>query len=266
MAIIAMVSAKGSPGTTTAALACTLSWSGRTVLAECDPAGADIVPGYLGGLEIPPMGLLPLAVAELRDRAAVDFPQQLIDLDRRNPGQRLLLPGIADPVQAGTLVPTWDRLTRFFAGLERTIPGYDVIADCGRLTTAAPPWPLLHRADLVLLVVRAASLRTISPALPAAARLRKELTERGHGPRSLALLLIGDGPYGRREIEQRLHLPAVAELPFDRRTAEVLSDGGRLRGGQDLLRAAASAEPSIRRAVDTVRAYLAATTTEVSRA
>lgn len=256
MAIIAMVSAKGSPGVTTTALACTLSWTGRTVLAECDPAGGDILAGYLGSLDIPPIGLLQLAVAELRNRAVEAFPQQVIDLDKKQPGQRLVLPGIADPVQAGTVRPTWDRLTDFFAGLEQSEPGYDVIADCGRLTTSVPPWPLLHRADLVVLVVHAASLRTISPALPALAQLRRELTDNGQGPGSLRLLLVGDGPYPATEIQQRLQLPMLAQLPDDRRTAAALSDGGRLRGNGPLLRAAASAEAAVRQAIHRRRTHL----------
>lgn len=254
-----MVSAKGSPGVSTTALACTLSWPWRTLLAECDPAGGDILAGYLGGLEIPtPIGLLPLAAAELRNQAEQAFPGQLVDLDAGNPGHRLVLPGITDPVQAGTIRPTWQRLAEFFRGLEHGDGGFDVIADCGRLATNAPPWPLLHRADLVLLVLRPGSLRTIAPAVPAVAQLRRELTEHATGPGSVAAVLIGDGRYGRREVEQQLQIPVLAELPADRRTAAVLSDGGgRLRGTETLLRAAATCEPTIRQAIGRRRAHLA---------
>lgn len=256
MALIAMVSAKGSPGTTTAALACTLSWFQRTVLAECDPAGGDVRAGYLGGLEIPPIGLLPLAVAELRGQTAGELPHQLVDLDSRQPGRRLLLPGLMDPVQAASLTGSWGSLAEFFASLEHNEPAYDVIADCGRLTTSNPPWPLLHRADLVLLVARATSLRTVSPALPAVARLRQELTTHGHGPGSLAVLLVGSDPYPAWEIEKRLQVPVLGELPIDTRTASVLSDGGRLRGKEALLRAAVSLEADVRRFVAAHRTSL----------
>ena len=255
MAIIALVSAKGSPGVTTSALACTLSWTRPTLLAECDPAGGDLLAGWLSSLEIPPMGLLQLAVAELRGTAG-ELSRQVIDLDKKRPNQRRLLPGIADPVQAGTVRATWDRLTDLFAGLESDDPACDVIADCGRLSSPATPWPLLHRADLVLLVVDAASLRTISPAVPAAAQIRKELTENGRGPGSLGLLLVGDGPYQSTEIQQRLQLPLLGTLPRDRRTASVLSDGGRLRANGALLRAAASLELPAQHAVQRRRAHL----------
>jgi hypothetical protein len=264
MAIIAMVSAKGSPGVTTTALACALSWDRPVLLAECDPAGGDLLAGYLGALEIPPMGLLQLAVAELRGTADDDFNKQIIDLDKRHPGRRLLLPGIADPVQAGTVRPTWPRLTEFFAGLERREPGHDVLADCGRLSSSATPWPLLHHADLVLLIVHAASLRTISPAMPTAAQLRRELTDHGRGPGSMGLLLIGSGPYKATDIQQRLQVPLFGELPHDPRTAAALSTGGRLRSNGALLRAAASAETPIRQAIDRRRAHLN-TTVEARR-
>src|SRR5262245_38691680 len=93
VAIIAMVSAKGSPGVSTTALACTLSWNSRVVLAECDPAGGTVLTGYLSRMEIPPIGLLPLAAAALRDQLAVSFDQQLVDLDKQHPWHRLVLPG-----------------------------------------------------------------------------------------------------------------------------------------------------------------------------
>lgn len=268
MAIIAMVSAKGSPGVSTAALACTLSWSRPTLLAECDPAGGDVLAGYLSGLEIPPRGLLPLAVADLRGRAHEEFPHQIVDLDADSPGRRLVLPGITDPVQAGTLRPTWDRLTTFFADLERQDPGIDVIADCGRLTTSVAPWPLLRRADLILLVLRPTTLRTISPVLPAIAHLRRELTEHGRSPGTLAMLTIGDSAYPNRELEQWLQLPILASLPDDPRTAQVLSDGGRLRRNPELLRAAASMEPVASRSIAQRHIRLSATAdrTEASHA
>lgn len=71
MALITLLAGKGATGVTTTALACTLSWSSRTVLAECDPAGGSVQAGYLR-CELPPgRGLLPLAVAELRSDSLV---------------------------------------------------------------------------------------------------------------------------------------------------------------------------------------------------
>lgn len=256
MALIAMLSAKGSPGVTTTGLACTLSWFRRTILAECDPAGGDVLAGYLGALEIPQIGLLPLAVADLRGQLASEFATQLIDLDPEHPGHRLLLPGLTDPVQAASVTGSWARLADFLGSLEQAEPAYDVIADCGRLTTSIPPLPLLHRADLVVLVLRATSLRTVSPAVPAIHRLKQELTASGQGTRSLAAVVVGATEYPAREVQRQLHVPVLGELPIDTRAAKVLSDGGRLRGKEPLLRAAVSLEAPARRLIAARRASL----------
>ncbi|MEV0460406.1 hypothetical protein AB0H89_35095, partial [Catellatospora methionotrophica] len=62
MTLIAIVSAKGSPGASTAALAFTLTWPSPVLLAECDPAGGDLLAGYLARYELPAnRGVLPLA-------------------------------------------------------------------------------------------------------------------------------------------------------------------------------------------------------------
>ncbi len=256
MAVIAMVSAKGAPGVSTAALACTLAWSDRTLLAECDPAGGDILAGYLAALKIPgDRGLLEIAKADLRDQLEEVFWGQLIDLDapRR---QRLVLPGIADPAQAAAVRGMWQRLAAFFAELEYADPGYDVIADCGRLAGTHTPWPVLARADVVLLVLRPTSLRSIHPATPALAVLRRQLTEATGGDGQLGLMLIGDGDYSDKEIERALRAPVIAHLPDDRRTAAALCGVGSQGGSRALLRHAASAQTSIRAAIARRRHFL----------
>jgi hypothetical protein len=253
VALIALTSAKGSPGASTAALAFTLTWKNPVVLVECDPAGGDLLSGYLSRLEIPAdRGLLQVAMADTRNNLPEEFWSQLIDLDAPH-RRRLALPGISSPSQGNTLRPTWPRLAAFLAGLEHGQPGYDVIADCGRLATTHAPWPLFHRADLVLVALRPTSLRSVAPVWPVLSELRRDLIEAGLPPHRLGLLLIGSGPYKAREIEQRLQCPVVVELPFDTKTATALCEGGRLKGSRDLLRHAASAEDAVRQAITALR-------------
>jgi hypothetical protein len=253
MAVIALTSAKGSPGASTAALAFCLAWKSRTILAECDPAGGDLLSGYLGRLTLPAdRGLLQLTMADTRDNLAGEFWGQLVDLDAPH-HRRLALPGITSPGQAATLRPTWPRLAAYFAGLEYTDPSYDVIADCGRLVPSDAPWPLFQRSDLILMTIRPVSLRNVAPVWPALGELRRDLIEAGVSLSRLGLLLIGGGGYGRRDIEERLQCPVVAELPFDTRTATALTDGRRLKGSRDLLRHAASAEATIRTTISALR-------------
>src|SRR5690606_23189560 len=236
MAVIALASAKGSPGVTTAALALTLTWQSRCVLAECDPAGGSIQAGYLAGALPADRGIRELAVAELRGEDLRErWWSQLVDLETPH-RRRLLLPGITDPVQSGALRPVWDRLAAFFADLERAQPSFDVIVDCGRIATPNPPWSVLHRADAVLLVLRA-TLPGMSASIPAIRMLHTQLTEGGAGTTSLGLLVNGPGDQSIRTVGHELRTPVVATLPDDARTAAVLSRGGTLRLGAPLMRA-----------------------------
>lgn len=249
MALIALTSAKGSPGVSTAALAFTLTWKSQVILGECDPAGGDILAGYLANLTLPAdRGLLQLAIADSRNNLAEEFWGQLIDLDSPH-RKRLVLPGISSVSQGASLRPTWPRLAAFFAGLEHQRPAYDVIADCGRLTTTHAPWPVFQRADLILVAVRPTSLRSVAPVWPALGEIRRNLVEADLPADSIGLLLIGDGVYKRKEIEQRLQCPVVVQLPDDAKSAAALSGTGRWKAGHDLLRNAGSAEAAIRDAI-----------------
>ncbi|WP_234038825.1 ParA family protein [Micromonospora coerulea] len=255
MAIIALASAKGSPGVTTAALAATLSWHRRLVLAECDPAGGSILAGYLGGALDGPRGIGELAVGELRDGGLeTAFWSQLVDLDapRR---ERLLLPGVVDPAQAGTVTPLWQRFADFFGALEKGTPPYDVLVDCGRLQVASPPWPVLRAAAVVLLVTRA-TLPDLSATRATIRAVERDLAEHRVPPGTLRLLVVGDG-HGTSEISKALQLPVIARLPVDPRTAAVLGLGGTVRAGRPLMRAAGALEVPIRALLDRRRARLA---------
>ncbi|MGC5031480.1 ParA family protein [Micromonospora sp. DT229] len=255
MALIALVSAKGSPGVTTTALACALSWHRRVVLAECDPAGGSILAGYLGGALEGPRGLGELAVGELRDgNLDTAFWSQLVDLDapRR---ERLLLPGVVDPAQAGSVIPLWQRFADFFTGLEHGDPPYDVIVDCGRLQVVGPPWPLLRAASVVLVVTRA-QLPDLSATRAMLKTLERDFAEHRVEPGTLRLLLIGDG-HGKGDISKALQLPVIARLPHDPRTAGVLSLGGTVRAGRPLLRAARELEVPVGALLERRRARLA---------
>jgi len=247
MALIAAVSGKGSPGVSVTALAFTLSWTRRTILAECDPAGGDIAAGYLREVPLGDRGLAQLIASAHRRRLAQDLWAQLVDLA---PGKgtamtRLVLPGLSNPGQAAGVAASWDQLADLFRGLETGTPSYDVIADCGRLTTAHPPTPILAAADVVLLVLRPA-LPSIRAGAAALSALRHDNVNR------VALVTVADGSYLAQEVALELNLPLVAEIPDDPATAAVLSEGGRRHRGR-LLRAAARAEAHVWRQITTTR-------------
>ncbi|MEO3745171.1 ParA family protein [Plantactinospora sp. B5E13] len=260
MAVIALVSAKGSPGVTTTALACALSWHHRIILAECDPAGGSVLAGYLGGALPGPRGIGELAVGELRDGNLEEaFWSQLVDLDAPK-RERLLLPGVVDPAQAGSVIPLWQRFADFFTALGKGDPAYDVIVDCGRLHVVGPPWPILRAADIVL-VVTAARLPDLSSTQATVKAIERDLADHRVPAGSLRLLLVGAG-HGRGEVSKALRLPVIEQLPHDPRTAEVLSHGGTVRSGRPLIRAAGALEVPIRALLDRRRARLRWPTTE----
>lgn len=235
MAVIALASAKGSPGVSVSALALGLSWPGRVLIAECDPAGGDAMSGYLAGQLPADRGIAELAVTHARGRMHTDFAEQLVVLDAPHE-RRLLLPGVASPASSGGVAAIGDTIAAFLANLENAEPGYDVIADCGRLFAPNTLWPLLYRADVLALVVRG-TLPSIAHAQNAIEDLRDRFGERRASLDGLRLLVIDDGPYAA-EVGKRLGVPVLGVLPYRPRTARRLGTGARVSPHTVLLRAA----------------------------
>jgi hypothetical protein len=239
MALYALVSAGGSPGVTTSALALTLGWPSQVILAECDPSGGDILAGLFAGHLPAGRGLLSLAFDAGRgpDAAALALWPQLIELDDAR--QRLLLAGISDPRQGAGLASAWPALAAAFC----SIPA-DVIADCGRLDAGDGPLAVLTAARVVVLVLR--------PTLRQVARARARIEMLGQllgGLQRVTLLLAGPGAHAPRDVAKALGVPIAGTLPDDCKTARVLSDGvGRRRdlSARPLLRAAAVAGRTLR--------------------
>lgn len=239
--IIAIASAKGAPGTSTTALALTLTWERRVLLAELDPAGTSLLPGYLApSLEASPdlagRGLLAATTAALAGRdMTTAIWEQLIDLDP--PRQhRLVLAGITDPVQASAVEPAWASVAEALAkiGGGPSAEG-DVIVDLGRATGRGFAWPVAQAADKILIAVRP-TLFDLSPALPVVEALAR-FADRGR----LGLVVIGEGDYRPAEIAADLRIKTLARLPWDVRAAKALAGFGSPRPTAPLLRAAAGA-------------------------
>ena len=222
MVAIALLSAKGSPGVTTTALALSTVWphvhpERRVLLAECDPAGGDIGSGYLrGGLD-GCHGLAALAAQRSADPVAAVW-EQVLALD--DDGRRLLLPGLTDPLQAAGIGTAWSALASALSGLGQQDPAIDVLVDLGRMRTAYEPVVLRQQVDHVVLVVRS-TLSAIASARAAAA----ELTGDGQSAK-VSCLVVGEGrPYPAAEISEAIGLPIVGILPYDAKSAEAFSTG-----------------------------------------
>ena len=233
MAVVALTSAKGAPGVSTAALAMTLLWPRPALLLEADPAGgSSTLAGYLRGTVDHSRGLLGLAMAHRHDELEQALWSQIVRLagdsvaDKASPADRWLLPALSDAAQAPSTTALWGPLGSLLASLERA--GIDVLIDAGRLGAAYAPTPLLRQADLVLLVL-GTSLPAVAAVRARLSVLREQLavTATTAVPVSgLGLLLVGEGrPYTAREISGSLGLPVVASLSWDPASAEVLAAG-----------------------------------------
>jgi MinD-like ATPase involved in chromosome partitioning or flagellar assembly len=149
MGLYVVAAAKGSPGVTTASVALAGAWQGDPILADLDPAGGDIALRYRdqAGVPLDPdRGLLSLGAAVRRGSTEV----QLADHVQMLSGGLEVLVGVTSPSQVQGLGPAWQHLARSL----RSVPGRDVIADCGRLMPGSATVPVLQNADALLLVAR----------------------------------------------------------------------------------------------------------------
>ncbi|MGF1662538.1 MAG: hypothetical protein ACFCVG_08705 [Kineosporiaceae bacterium] len=148
--LIALLSAKGSPGVTTAGVALAAVWPQPAVLADLDPAGGDLAIRYRGPRGEPldsDTGLISLAAALRRGAAA-----PVADHVQAVGGGLPVLAGVSGPDQLAGIGPVWQHLARTL----RQSPT-DVLADCGRVAGGSPAEPVVNAADLVVVLARAAA-------------------------------------------------------------------------------------------------------------
>jgi hypothetical protein len=190
MSVVAFFSAKGSPGTTTAAMLVSSLWPRPALLVDCDPAGGDVGLRLAGpdGRELDPdrglLSLLPVARRSLRPDVLLEHAQSVVG------GGQVIL-GLAGPEQANVAGPLWSTLAQAFSSLE----GYDVIIDAGRLDSMSAHLPIVKQATVAVAVLRA----DVSGVVIARSRLRglrPALTAGGSaGP--LVGLVVRSGPNAR---------------------------------------------------------------------
>jgi len=207
MALIAIASDKGAPGVTTAALALAAVWPRPVLLAECDPAGGDLVyrfPAADGGHLDPRRGVLSLAVVARRGMQ----PQQVWEHTQKLHGGLDVLAGVTNAEQGAGLSLLWGPIGKVLASL----PQADVIADCGRLGADGPLYDLLAEATTVVLVTRVhvadvIRLRDRAAAFTAAAANRGR---RGFG---VGVVVVADHKKLRAALGEVQHVLGQANAP-----------------------------------------------------
>jgi hypothetical protein len=225
MALIAVAADKGAPGVTTTALALAAVWPRPVLLAECDPAGGDLVyrlPAGDGGRLDPRHGLLSLAVAARRGVA----PQQTWEHVQKLHGGLDVLTGVTNADQGAGLNLLWGPVGRVLAANAQA----DVIADCGRLGVDGPLYDLLAEAQMIVLVTRA-SLGEVVRLRDRAAAIAVGLRKRNRPGLQSDVVVIADYRHFRTTTAEVSE--ALSQVSAPARVVGGLADDAK---GADLLR------------------------------
>ena len=218
MATISLLSAKGSPGVTTATVGLTMAWSaahlGRCALAvDADPIGGDIAAGVLRGAVPTNAGILPLATAR-----GVDAQEALASacVHLSADGSAQVLPGVPDQARAAALSLAWDVVEGLRADLHHA--GADVLVDAGRVDRAGLGAAWLADSDLGVLLVR--------PTLAAVIAAHRFAADWPLAAVPLHLLVVNaESPYGVAEVGEAVGIPLLGSIAFDPASARVHSEG-----------------------------------------
>jgi len=212
--LIGLLSAGGSPGVTTTALAMGSVWPAPVVVLDADPSGGDVAAAGGGIVDASLSNVLELARLGRHDR----LPQVLDSQIQTMPFGTEVVPGFGDPAQVGAL--SWPDLA---AGL-RAVQHRDVLVDLGRWAMPFHAAALLRACDLLIMVVRTQTraLRRAERVLPL---IREDLDRFDPGNAGVDLLVVEDnGSFSAADISRRLRVHVIGELPCDPKAAAVFSD------------------------------------------
>ncbi|HEX8627010.1 MAG TPA: hypothetical protein VF755_02425 [Catenuloplanes sp.] len=218
--LIAVVSAKGSPGATTLALALAARWPRPgAVVVEADPAGGDILarfgrPPAEPGRE-PGLAAMALAGRAGRGDGGPDGWLQPTAL-----GVEVIAaePGTAAAASLAQLAGRGPGLLR---ALGQRHPA--VLVDGGRWDPSSLANPLLAATDVALLVIRPV-LEEVRQAEVRLAALRAVVPD-------VRLVAVGDGPWPPAEVAAQLRVVLAGSVPVDRDAAGLLAGRSEPRRG-----------------------------------
>lgn len=211
MTLIAVASVKGSPGVTTISCLLGATWPdpNRVVVVECDPSGGDLAARFSLSSR---RGWTTLAASIRRRGPGGPLAEHLQELPG---GLRLLVSGRDADGASLRLAPAFtSRGPQFSDG------PWDAVVDLGRvLPDGGREAAWLEIADAILLVLRADAASVL--------RVKERTDEDAFGSSREKIQLVTVGPgYSADEIERFVFLPVVAHLPWDTKSARLLSGQG----------------------------------------
>lgn len=211
--LIALCSDKGSPGTTSSALALAAAWQDPAVVVEADLAGGDL------GIRLRPKGsALPEAptILSLAAASRSDSDPDLVGLHAQRLNSNVSVVPAALRREQMAKVGDWNFVAE---ALQRART--QVFVDLGQLHAGSPVLPIAARADLVVIVGRP-DLTSVVRLRDRIARLGADLgTVRGR-PSKLYALLVSSGRHGAA------HVMDLAALLDDTAAKPFMAGGGHL--------------------------------------
>jgi MinD-like ATPase involved in chromosome partitioning or flagellar assembly len=206
MSVIALASAKGAPGVTTAAVALGAVWPRRALVVEADPAGGDLAARF----HLPPEpNLLSLGILARRGQLGAE---ELWAHTQRLPRGLEMLAGVRAAEQARALGRLWSLLPGALSELDA-----DALVDCGRLAPATLAEDIIRAADVALLLCR--------PTVEGVLHVGDRLEALGRLGVAAEVVLLGERPFDRAKVQG-----ALAANGITARVRGVLADDARAAG------------------------------------
>lgn len=209
--LLGLVSAKGAPGVTSAAIALTAVSGG--VMVELDPSGGS-VDCWVSGTGEP--GLIRAASA-LRRHA--EPGALIVDATEVAPGARVLRAPTSGVLAESTIVALSDRLLPVLTELNDT-----VIVDGGRWSRSQPTSRRVVGCDVLALVC--------SPTVEGIEAARSQVDQLGRLVDRVALVPVGEQPYRPNEIAAATDVEVAGAIAWDRRGLARLLERGVSAGWQ----------------------------------
>lgn len=209
MTVIALLSAKGSPGVTTTAAAlaaATVDRGNPATIVELDPSGGTLVLDTQRSLE---PGLFTLLAAARRG-----LDPKLIDVH----GQTLAngVTALFAPTSPGRAAKAIANLTEPLTSALRAREGITFL-DLGRLDGDPCLCPALASADQVLVVLR--------PTLAGTEHVRTRLDALAALNPRTQVVCVGEVPYSSEEVAAALGVEVRPSVAFDSRAAQLIAAG-----------------------------------------
>ena len=203
MTVISFVSAKGSPGVSTAVMGLAARWPRPVVVADLDPIGGDVA---IRERDVDDnaldeqRGLVSLGAA-VRAGDEVDLVDHLQETSH---GVEVLV-GASGPRQAQSLGPAWPHL-------QRTLRAHDgdVLADAGRFIAGSPAGPVVEGSDAVVFLVRS-EIAAVAHLRDRLSTVREPWALGRPGSTPVGVAVVGD-PRDHRAVDDIGRLLAASEL------------------------------------------------------